>query len=98
MQEDLLRAITAVEKIIQWDSPVSVSTDHADSMTGKTYDVIIYQSPPFVDITGKEGIQDPGNALQTHTPKNDQLASNTISLLSEFEDETDCFPLLLPLS
>jgi hypothetical protein len=88
IQEDLLRAITAVENIIQWDSSVSVSTDKADSMTGKTYDVIIYQSPPFVDISGKEGIQDPGNALQTRTPKNGQLTGITISLLSKFEDET----------
>ena len=88
IQEDLLRAITAVEQIIQWDSPVSVSTDKADSMTGKTYDVIIYQSPPFVDISGKEGIKDPGNGLQTRTPKNGQLAGITISLLSKFEDET----------
>lgn len=58
-QDVLLRTITQVENILQWDSPDSVSKDNADVLKGKTYDVILYYMPPFVKFDDKDGLSDP---------------------------------------
>ena len=65
LQENLLRAITQVEKILQWDSPDSISSANEDSMRGKQYDVILYRIPPFVSFDDREGAIDPVSFNET---------------------------------
>jgi len=58
-QEDVLRAITQVQNILNWDSPESVSKLDGDSLKGKRYDVILYHEPPFVVWEDRGGTADP---------------------------------------
>jgi len=88
-EEHLRQAITQVTDIIQWDSPDSVSKDFSDSMEGQTYDVILYYMPPFVQFDDKNGLTDPGNAMQTRTPANNKLSGITIDVLVALSVESD---------
>ena len=55
----------------------------ASPLAGNTYQVVIYELEPFVQILDDKGSVDPGNVLQTRTSENGRISGLTIDLLDE---------------
>jgi len=68
--------------------PPSLGTT-TSPLAGKSYQVAVYEVPPFVRIDDERGLEDPGNVLQTRTAANGQISGLTIELLSEVASQLD---------
>lgn len=85
-----------------WAPPNPATGEESEVFTDKTFTVVLYHLPPFVIIRDwrASGIDnDPGNARQSRTRENGDLAGLTIDLLSEVEQATGCtFKFVYPCS